>query len=181
MRIGILGGTFDPVHLGHLVMAEQCREQAGLDEVWFVPAATPPHKQDVDITPAADRFAMLELATAGHSALIVCDREIVRGGTSYTVDTLSALVDEDSSRDLFLIMGADSLRRLSNLARTRSDPGTRTDPRCQSRTDAAVTPESLLDVHSGATERIELVTMPGIDISATDIRNRIKQGKAFAT
>ena len=67
-RLGIYGGTFDPVHYGHLLAAEQCLEQCALDEVWFVPASSPPHKQQASITPADQRAEMLALATAGHSA-----------------------------------------------------------------------------------------------------------------
>ena len=68
MRVGIFGGTFDPVHLGHLIMAEQCREQAPLDQVWFMPAARPPHKTEKELTPFAQRVEMLQLAIAGNPA-----------------------------------------------------------------------------------------------------------------
>ena len=88
MRLGIFGGTFDPVHYGHLLLAECCREQCRLDAVWFLPAATPPHKQDRELTPAAQRIEMLELAIAGNPAFSVCRYEADRGGVNYTVDTL---------------------------------------------------------------------------------------------
>src|SRR6187455_1376568 len=91
MRIGIFGGTFDPVHYGHLLLAESAREQCRLDEVRFVPAATPPHKQAQGISSAEARLDMLRLAVGGRETFTVCDSEIRRGGVSYTVDTLEAL------------------------------------------------------------------------------------------
>src|SRR5450830_1406131 len=93
-RIGILGGTFDPIHYGHLVIAEQVREALQLDRVLFVPAARPPHKLDIELSPAVDRAAMVELATAGNPAFAVCRIELDRDGPSYTVETLEALADE---------------------------------------------------------------------------------------
>src|SRR4051812_13973612 len=91
MRIGVFGGTFDPVHLGHLVLAEQAREQAGLDGVWFVPAARPPHKSDQGLSPFARRVEMIELAAAGNAAFRVDPLEKDRPGPSFTVDTLEEL------------------------------------------------------------------------------------------
>src|SRR5262245_24526798 len=85
MRLGVFGGSFDPVHYGHLLLAESCREQCGLDEVWFVPAATPPHKQGRDMTPARQRVDMLQLAIGGTESFHVSTIEIDRGGVSYTV------------------------------------------------------------------------------------------------
>ena len=90
MRLGIFGGTFDPVHYGHLLLAECCREQCRLDAVWFLPTAVPPHKQERELTPAAQRIEMLELAIAGNPAFSVCRYEADRGGVNYTVDTLDA-------------------------------------------------------------------------------------------
>src|SRR5215467_14081281 len=98
MRLGLFGGSFDPVHYGHLLLAECCREQCSLDEVWFLPAATPPHKQGRTLTSAAERVEMLELAIGGQPTFRVCRAEIERGGVSYTVDTLAHLAAEDVSR-----------------------------------------------------------------------------------
>ena len=109
MRLGLLGGTFDPIHYGHLLLAECCREQCRLDAVWFLPAAVPPHKQDRALTPAAQRIEMLELAIAGNAAFSVCRYETDRGGVNYTVDTLTHFREEDPSRELFLLLGADML------------------------------------------------------------------------
>ncbi|HZZ70741.1 MAG TPA: nicotinate-nucleotide adenylyltransferase [Pirellulales bacterium] len=119
MRLGILGGSFDPVHLGHLLLAEQCREQCRLDRVLFVPAAIPPHKQRQHLTPAEQRIEMLRLAIGGHPAFAVWSGEVERGGISYTVETLAQLQqerepDEAAPRELYFLMGADSLADLPN-------------------------------------------------------------------
>ena len=91
MRIGIYGGSFDPIHYGHLLLAESAREQLNLDKVVFVPAAIAPHKRSQESAPATARIEMLKLAISGNAALEVSLLEIDRGGVSYTVDTLTAL------------------------------------------------------------------------------------------
>ena len=118
MRLGLYGGSFDPVHYGHLLLAECCREQCRLDAVWFVPAAVPPHKQDATLSPANQRIEMLQLAIGGHESLAVYRGEIERGGVSYTVDTLEQLHREEPQRELFFLMGADSL---ADVHRTNTD------------------------------------------------------------
>ena len=114
MRLSLFGGTFDPVHYGHLLLAECAREQCRLDEVWFVPAAVAPHKQNESLTPVAQRIEMLELAVGGQASLRVSRIEADRGGVSFTVDTLGQLAAEDPGRQLFLIIGADTLEDLVN-------------------------------------------------------------------
>src|SRR3954470_23749902 len=109
MRLGIFGGSFDPVHLAHLIVAEQCREQARLDCVVFVPAARPPHKPDRVLTPLHHRVEMLTLAISGNPAFAIDELEKDRPGPSYTADTLDELRRRDPSSDLWLILGADSL------------------------------------------------------------------------
>lgn len=112
MRVGILGGTFDPVHYGHLLLAETCREQCRLDHVLFLPAAIPPHKQTRHLTPVDKRLEMLRLAIAGHESFAVSELEIRRGGVTYTVDTLTMLREQQPRDELFFLMGGDSLRDL---------------------------------------------------------------------
>jgi nicotinate-nucleotide adenylyltransferase len=179
MRLGIYGGTFDPVHYGHLLLAEQCREQLRLDAVWFMPAAVPPHKQDAGISSGRDRLAMLELATAGHPALQVSDRELRRGGTSYTVETLTELRAEDPQRELYLLIGGDSLaelptwrqpQRILELAIVAAVNRGRAAP------DLAAVQGVL---GATAAERIVLVSMPAIDLSATDMRRRAADGRSL--
>ena len=112
MRIGVFGGSFDPVHQGHLIVAECCREQARLDRILFVPAATQPHKQDRQLAAPHQRVEMLRLATGGHDAFDVSTTEVDRGGVSYTVDTLAALAAAHPGDTLCLILGPDALAGL---------------------------------------------------------------------
>jgi nicotinate-nucleotide adenylyltransferase len=112
MRRGIMGGTFDPVHEGHLAMARSAREGLGLDRVELMPCFDPPHKSLGEITPAADRLAMVALACAGDPGLVPSSREIRRRGVSYTVETLRELREEAPGDELFFLMGADSLEEL---------------------------------------------------------------------
>lgn len=112
-RIGVFGGTFDPVHLGHLVLAEQCRDQAALDQVLFVPAARPPHKTDHELTPFERRVEMLSLAIAGNSAFRIDELEKNRGGPSYSVDTLTELHHGEPDAALFFLLGSDCLPDLA--------------------------------------------------------------------
>ncbi len=111
-RLGVFGGTFDPVHYGHLLLAESCREQCGLDQVRFLPTAIPPHKQSRELTPAAGRIEMLELAVAGHEAFSVGQYETDRGGVNYTADTLAHFRQQHADRELFFLLGADMLHDL---------------------------------------------------------------------
>lgn len=110
MRIGIFGGSFDPVHMGHLLAAESCREQARLDRVLFVPAAVPPHKQDRLLARAEQRIDMLRLAIGGHDGFAVSTDEIDRGGVSYTVETLGRIRATHGGDELFLMLGPDAIR-----------------------------------------------------------------------
>ena len=109
MRLGLFGGSFDPVHYGHLLLAECCREQCRLDQVRFLPAGVPPHKLQRDLTPAEPRVEMLELAIAGHEPFSVDRYEIERGGVSYTVDTLRHYHSQYPGSEFFLLLGADML------------------------------------------------------------------------
>ncbi len=188
MRLGILGGTFDPVHYGHLLLAESCREQLALDEVWFLPAAVPPHKQQAALTPGINRIEMLQLAIGGHEAFRVCPYEVERGGVNYTVETLAHLATEDPARELFFLMGADSLRdlpgwrepqRICELALpaviTRSLPGVAD---CGEEVDftpltGLVSPKRLEAI------RQHQVRMPRIDLSSSDIRSRVAGGRSI--
>jgi nicotinate-nucleotide adenylyltransferase len=111
-RIGILGGSFDPPHAGHLAAAEAARGQLALDEVRVIPAARAPLRESGPRAAAADRLDLLRLAFAGREWAVVDDREIRRGGVSYSVDTARALAAEHPGAELFWILGADQLSRL---------------------------------------------------------------------
>ncbi len=116
-RLGILGGTFDPLHLGHLRAAESVREVMSLDEVIFIPSRTPPHKQRPGITPADDRYRMVFRALENESAFTVSDVEVARKGPSYTIDTLSMLAKRHPGADTFFITGVDSFRDIQTWSR----------------------------------------------------------------
>lgn len=106
--VGLYGGSFDPVHLGHVVPVESARENLGLDEIVYVPAAVPPHKPDGPRATAWDRVAMLALALDGHPALSLSFDEISRTGTSYTIDTLRRFREERPGDEILLVLGTDS-------------------------------------------------------------------------
>ena len=111
-ELAIFGGSFNPVHLGHLIIAECCLEQAHLDRVLFMPAATPPHKQNSPLACPEDRIAMVRLALAGHNKFEISLNECDRGGISYTADTVSDLVARHPNDCFSLILGPDALRDL---------------------------------------------------------------------
>lgn len=177
-RIGVLGGTFDPIHHGHLAVAQDCRDVLRLDLVLFVPAGEPPHKQGRAITPVEHRLAMVELAIASNPAFRLSRIDVDRSGPSYTVGTLERLRCElGPEAQLWFVMGADSLAdiltwrdppRLLQLARIAAAGRPDAPP-----PDPSVLEEAL----PGARERIDLVQVPLLQISASDLRARIAQGR----
>jgi nicotinate-nucleotide adenylyltransferase len=182
VRLGIFGGTFDPVHYGHLLLAECCREECRLDAVWFMPAAVAPHKQDRAPTPAQQRIEMLELAIAGNLAFSVCRYEADRGGVNYTVDTLERLHAENPDAELFLLLGADMLADLPNwrsparvcelaLPVAVRRPGCR--PLDVDRLGKILPSERIAQI------RRYQVEMPEVAISSTDLRGRIELGQSI--
>ncbi|RMG35312.1 MAG: nicotinate-nucleotide adenylyltransferase [Planctomycetota bacterium] len=192
MRLGIFGGTFDPVHLGHLIVAEQCREQCALDEVRFIPAGEPPHKRGRPLTAAAHRLAMLRFAVAGHSAFRVDDRETKRPGPSYTATTLEEFRDELPQAELFLILGRDSLLDLPNWHRPEricalatlvvadrplSRPNGSGSGCAKTQRDSREPAEQGSRLPPAA--RIVEIDMPAIGISATDLRRRVAEGRSI--
>jgi len=112
MRLGIFGGSFDPVHRGHLKLASCCQQQGVLDQVWFTPTAIQPLKQQGPQASDEDREAMLQLAFAGYPRWRLCQQETQRGGMSFTVDTLQAIATRWPAADRYFLMGADTLRQL---------------------------------------------------------------------
>jgi len=180
MKLGIFGGTFDPVHYGHLLLAEQCLEQCRLDQIWVIPAGVPPHKLEQTIAPGKARAEMLELAVAGHDRFRIDRRELDRADPCYTVETLAALDAEDPSRELFFLLGADSLvdfptwrepRRIVELAHLAIvNRGTAPPP--------DLGPLRPL-LGTALESRLQFVTMPGVDISSSDIRRRVREGMSI--
>ncbi len=181
MRLGLYGGTFDPVHLAHLLLAEACREQLQLDEVWFVPTGNPPHKPGVDIAPAKARREMLELALAGLPQFHVSRVELDRPGPHYTVDTLRQLAAERPDDQLFLLIGADSLHELHTwrepleIARLAQIVAVNrgVDPGLPGQTSGPVA------LASGGTINVIAARMPPVGISATELRQRVAAGRSI--
>ncbi len=166
-RLGVLGGTFDPIHCGHVLLAQSVREQLGLDRVLVIPAADPPHKRSEDLTDAGHRWVMVEMALDGLSGLEPCRLEIDRGGTSYTIDTLRHLKAVHEDADLHLIIGADNVCDLSTwhdpegilalarvVAGARQQAGTSSDDRFA--------------------DRIMHLDTPLFEVSSTTIRQRLR-------
>lgn len=182
MRLGLFGGSFDPVHYGHLLLAECCREQVRLDEVWFLPAAVPPHKQNVELSPAKQRIEMLELAIGGHEPFSVCKLEVERGGVSYTVDTLTALHDEEPNREIFFLLGADMLYDLPNWREPAricelALPLVVRRPGSPAPDFACLAPFMSADRLEQC--RRSQVTMPQVDLSSSEIRRRVAAGESI--
>jgi nicotinate-nucleotide adenylyltransferase len=171
MKIGIYGGTFDPPHLGHLIVAEHVRVHQGLDRVVFIPVAMAPHKQGQQVTEARHRLAMLSLAVATNPAFVVSDEEIRRGGVSYTVDTLAALRAMDPAADLSILIGADNARDFDSW----KDPAA---IRAAARIVVMHRPRVELDLGELKKKIPEavVVDVPGIDIAGRVIRRRIAAG-----
>lgn len=177
MKIGVFGGTFDPIHYGHLRMAEFAREVARLDRVLFLPNYVSPFKTGGKVTPGALRAEMLHRATQDNPAFSVVTLEIDQPGPSYTVDTLRTLRMETPDAELFFLIGADALRGL---------PGWREpDALLDLAHFIAVTRPGTLQADVLATlpdaweRRILFMEMPGLDISSTDIRERAKTGRSL--
>ncbi len=181
-RLGIFGGSFDPVHYAHLLLAESCREQCRLDQVWLLPTASAPHKLQRSATGARHRIEMLRLALGGHDALHVNTLEIERGGISYTFETLESIHRQLPETKLFFLMGADSLE---DLPRWR-------EPRriCQLAVPVAVrragSPEPSYESlrHLVDVDRLKIfeesqVTMPIVELASTDLRQRVALGQSI--
>ena len=173
-KIAIMGGTFDPIHLGHLMIAETVRSDAGMDRILFIPSGNPPHKQDHEITSPEDRFEMTRLAIADHPFFDVSRIEIDRPGTTYTYDTMRALnAENDGFCDYYFILGADAFDYVPHWKEAEkviqevqflvvARPGYTVAP-----------PANMPQI------RYQTVEMPQIDISSTDIRNRAKEGRSI--
>ena len=175
MRLGLFGGTFDPIHLGHLILAEQCREACRLDRVWLVVAGAPPHKPG-GRTAVGHRLEMVRIAIAGNRALVASDIEATRPGPHYSVETLEAVHHDRPDDELFFLIGADSLHDLPHwrephrIARLASvvvvnRPGI----------DAPVA--DWPDFGPEARPMIP-VTIPPIGIASHDLRRRLAEGRS---
>jgi nicotinate-nucleotide adenylyltransferase len=179
MRLGIYGGTFDPVHYGHLLLAEQCREICRLDEVWLMPAGSPPHKQGARITSGKHRREMLELAVAGLPQFKVSTMELDRPGPNYTVETLDELARQRPDDELFLLIGRDSLDEFRTWREPERIAELATIVAVNRGRDAVDAAAVRAAVGDRIAERVEFVSMPGVDLSASDLRKRAAEGRSL--
>jgi len=176
VRVGVLGGTFDPVHIAHLRLAEAARESLALDEVLFVPAGQPWRKSDRRIAAAEHRLAMLELAVAGNEDFGVSDLELRRPGPTYTAETLELLAGERLDDEFYFIIGADALADLPNWHEPQ---------RIVAHATLAVAARELEQASAATLEvpgiaaRLEPFPMIRMDISSTDIRARVSAGRSI--
>lgn len=163
--IGIYGGTFDPIHHAHLILAREALEQLQLAEVVFVPAARSPHKLEAEPTPAAVRLEMLRAALAGEQFFSIDERELHRAAPSYTIDTIEELTRANPKRKLFYLIGSDNLPRLETWHRID---------------DLRQLAEFVVLDRSGnaAVSSYRTIRRP-IDISATEIRKRVAEGQSI--
>lgn len=178
MRLGVLGGTFDPPHYGHLMLAEVARDQLALERVLWVPAADPPHKQNQIIESAQHRIAMLELALDSNAAFVLSRADVDRPGPHYTVDLLALLSGEYPGAELYFLMGGDSLRDLASWR----DPA-RIVEQCQlvvmPRPKQVIDMDALDNVIPGLRQRVTFIDSPLVDLSASQIVRRVQQGRSI--
>jgi nicotinate-nucleotide adenylyltransferase len=192
-RTAVFGGSFNPIHHGHLVLADEVQEALRLDRVLFVPAGVPPHKGPAGLAPAAERYTMVKLATATHPRFAVSDVELRRPGPSYTVDTLDAL--RTPGEELFLIVGSETFldlltwrdpRRVARLARLVVVPrmGSVFDP------ESAAALKVLRDIGEGPLVEVTgdeipatgglIVRATSLPLSSSDLRRRVREGRSLA-
>ena len=171
-RVGILGGTFDPIHIGHLIVGQEVQTRCRLDRVLFVPSAEPPHKDHTELATAEDRAEMVRLAISDNAAFELSRIEVDREGTSYTVDTLRLLRDLlGAESDLLLIIGADNALEMP----TWCDPA---GVLALSEVTVVARPDFDRDsIDPALSKKMTFLETPLVDVSATEIRRRIKRGQ----
>lgn len=181
MRVGLFGGTFDPPHLGHLIMAERCREEARLDAVWFLVSFKPPHKLDQVTTAYDQRLAMVQLAITGHPHFRAESIERDLPPPSYTVETLRVLIDQHPDSQFHLILGGDSVSELPTWYQPQTivrRAGIIAVPRPGS---PSVTHEQLARSLNVPVETFpyQVVASPLIDLASREIRRRVRDRQSI--
>lgn len=169
MKIGILGGTFNPVHIGHLILAEEAREKIGLDKIIFVPTYLPPHKNNSEIASASDRFEMIKTAISKNKSFLVSDIEIKRQGKSYTIDTIREFKKKYPKDELYFISGSDVLKYLEDW---------------KDLSEILKIVKFVVATRPGyplekIPSYISTVSIRAVDVSAFEIREAIKENKSF--
>lgn len=173
MDIGLFGGSFNPPHLAHLVVAEVVRDQFALDQVWWIPNATPPHKPGTALAGVQDRLAMTRAATEDNPAFRVCNIEVERAGVSYTVDTVRALQEQHPDTDFGLIIGSDSLDHFAEWHRPE-EIAERVDLIVYKRPGVIeAVPESRF------ANQVRYAAAPVMEISGTEVRARWRAGRSI--
>lgn len=177
VRLGILGGTFDPIHIGHLILAEEARYQLKLDRVLLAPAADPPHKRAQGKSPAEHRVRMVELAIADNPHMALSRIDVDRPGPHYTLDLVRLLQEQyGPSAELYFLMGLDSLVDLPTWHRPVD-----LMQQCRlvafSRPDADFNWTALEAALPGVRSRVDLLIMPLVQISGRDLRQRAREGR----
>jgi len=176
-RIGILGGTFDPPHVGHLILAEYSAESLDLDHLFFVPAADPPHKQDETKTPVHHRLAMLQRAIADNERFSLSRIDVDRPGPHYSLDTVRIVKNEFPRADTYFVMGGDSFRDLPTWHNPQALIALCTIVVMRRPYDH-IQPDMHEAVLLGLAERVILIDAPLLEISSTDIVERLRQGRS---
>ncbi|MBR2696445.1 MAG: nicotinate-nucleotide adenylyltransferase [Parasporobacterium sp.] len=176
MKIGIMGGTFDPIHYGHLILAETAYDRFNMDKVLIMPAGDPYFKADRGVSADEDRAEMVKLAIQGNPHFEFSDLELAREGDTYTVDTLTILREQYPSDDLYLIVGSDTLfqmekwykpQEIFNLAKILSS---------SRNIEVSELNDQMDYLRKKFSAKIVNLYMPNIDISSTDIRDKVKHG-----
>jgi nicotinate-nucleotide adenylyltransferase len=182
MRVGVFGGTFDPIHMGHLLLAEQCREQVRLDQVWFMVSAAPPHKREREVTSFDKRVEMVQLALAGNPSFQVNEMEKDRTGPSYTADTLAELHVQFPQTDFYWILGSDCLPDLPHwhepvkmLSLAKLAVVTRPGWPAWSAEEF----RSALHLPPNFPLYMQVVAAPLLDFASRDLRRRVAEGRSI--
>ncbi len=180
MKIGVFGGTFDPIHLGHLIVADEARERLGLDEVLFIPAGRPWIKAETPVSAACHRMAMVEMAVGTTPWFRAVDLDIKRPGPTYTVDTLLELRSElGEEADLYLILGLDAVQDMARWHEPAQIFGLCTVVG-MSRPGVLDLDHAALDaVAPTAAGRVVLLEGPLVSLSGTDLRRRVREGRSI--
>jgi len=179
LRVGVLGGTFDPIHIGHLILAEEARDQLGLEVVYFVPAGDPPHKRDRRLASAEDRVAMIKLAIADNERFEVSRVDVDRPGPHYTVDMVQIIQSQlPAGCELYFLMGFDSLAELPSW----HEPA-KLIAACHlvalTRHDIHVDWGKLESALPGIRQRVTILDMPELEIASHQLQERIRAGRSI--
>lgn len=196
-RIGLFGGTFDPIHLGHVRAAREVLERFSLDKILFIPSFIPPHKERSGIAPARDRLRMVELACAGEPRFAASSVEVDAGGRSYSILTLERIRGLHPGALIFFILGADAFLEIGtwrehervleeSLFIVMTRPGTRLEEAAEvvgaplRKRICAVADGETVDEAFAGDHRIFLLPIRALDVSSTEVRRRVRAGKTVA-